>query len=208
MKASGFTLALSTACTVLLIGGMIRASQSPPTPQLRLASAGRPTLGDPRVGVEVAVFLDPGTPASAALRAGPLTALQAEFVPTGEAHFVYFQAPLSGEVAVRAAVAAECAHMQGPGAYFRFGAALGSAPAPADLDRAAGAAGLDLARWRACLTAAPASAQVQADLAQYRPSHLDHAPGVFVDGVSVAPTAGALRRAILRASGTEQAGTR
>ncbi len=105
----------------------------------------------------------------------------------GKVRFVFRDFPLGfHDRAIPAAVAANCAFKQDPAKYWKVHDTLMAnqrALAEADLESAAVAAGVDLAKWKSCRTEVAMEEEVRKDMADGEAVGVSGTPAFFINGL-------------------------
>ncbi len=178
---------LAAALAALSLLACDPSSPAPPTvPRLKAPVGAAPVLGPADAWVTVVVFSDLECPFCA--QEHPLLEQLVTLYP-GDVRLVWKHFPLPASLhpyARPAAIAAECAKAQGlfwPMADLVF--AHRTQLAPADLASYAAQVGLDTAAWSTCLTAGPAAAAVDADVALGTSLGVNGTPTSLVNGKAV-----------------------
>ncbi len=145
-----------------------------------------PVLGDDDAPVTIVEFSDYECPFCARFYQQTLQQIKSEYITTGKVKLVYRDFPLSFHPqAIPAAIAANCAGEQGK--YYQYhdkiftdGGAGGKTST--DYEKWAQEVGLNLAKWKTCLSDPKQRQEVQKDFADGQRAGIQGTPGFFVNG--------------------------
>jgi protein-disulfide isomerase len=149
----------------------------------------RPTLGPPNARVTIVEFADFECP-FCAHAFGELEAL-ASTTYKGRIRVIFKNYPLNGHTWARtAAVAAECARVQNPSAFWRLAryfysnqGKISAGNLQVNIDKAASESSLDIAALKACMAAPVAERRVIEDEIDGNELHVSSTPTFFIDGI-------------------------
>ncbi len=165
-----------------------RAADAPPDP---LVPEGTHVQGRSSAPVTVVLFGDFQCAACGAFARDVLPRLDAEFIDAGRVRYAYRHLPTVGRESLRAALASECAALQGK--FWRYVRVLHAWQSAANqgnfsdelLEQFALGIRLDTGEFRHCLASGATAASVERDVTQAEALGLRAAPALFINGVHV-----------------------
>lgn len=179
------TVAILIATAVLIAANWHKIFPPPrhPLPATPLSLDGATLKGSGTAPIVLIEFSDYQCPYCAAAEKEPLAAIKTEYIDTNRVQLAFRHNPLTAKhpQAMTAAEAALCAGQQGK--FWEIHAALFRNPmnlTHADLVERAADAGLDLARFSACLASGQTAKQVEDDMAIARAIGLSGTPAFLI----------------------------
>ncbi len=144
--------------------GAPAAPTNPATVDVSFSLEGQPSKGDPAANVAIVEFSDYECPFSQRHATGVFTQIDQEYVAKGKVRYIYRDYPLTfHKNAAKAAAAARCAGEQGK--FWQMHDILFKNPKNlTDLVGHAFSAGIDTAKFNACLESGKQDAVVQAEI--------------------------------------------